>query len=49
MRCTQPVQIQLGEVDINSVEFDLQSRDDIPVYCDLLNHTATGVENSPLQ
>ncbi len=30
MRCTQPVQIQLGEVDINSVEFDLQSRDDIP-------------------
>ncbi len=30
IRCTQPVQIQLGEIDINSVEFDLQSRDDIP-------------------
>lgn len=30
MRQVQPVQIQLGEVAIGSIQFDLQSRDDIP-------------------
>ena len=30
MRQVQPKQLQLGEVDIAGIQFDLRSRDDIP-------------------
>ena len=30
MRQVQPLQLQLGEIDIASIQFDPRSRDDIP-------------------
>ena len=38
MRVVQNVQMQIGEVDVSKVKFDLKSRDDIPKILRGLQH-----------
>ena len=43
MRVVQNVQMQIGEVDVSKVKFDLKSRDDIPKILRGLQHLYTTV------